>query len=358
MATGRVCAGRPGPGGNKQDCAEVARRLNNNSNYTNVVTTGVGTTDSDRADYYNGRYNSFMYWSGHGDVNKNGLLLSNQGDFDMFNQMGRWGTGDSLTVLMVAACYVLHQNVWGRWVTVFKNSNLRIVASYGLSAPVGSDTQIASNYFTRLNNGQCVRDAWKGANQNYASSSWGILSYGNTDANKLYKMPGWGSNSGATRSGSVYLVRQSGNQALNSSLPAASVHETPIAMTTDEPVLTMNTGVYGEGVITRFDGVECVDYRKEVDAEISTESAKKVSIASIQTLVGADVLNDALIIDAPITMGELTDAGELIDERVIGMDTIIVKQSNGVPLYDSFIRICADADGVYRVVNKWIGTAT
>ena len=92
-----------------------------------------------------------------------------------------------------------------------KRTNLFVVCGYSGQAPAGTstDTNIVNAFFSYTNAGDGVVYAWKKGNNYVGTYPWGALSYGTTNANMNFKMPGWGSNTGIDRSQSIWYVNQS-----------------------------------------------------------------------------------------------------------------------------------------------------
>lgn len=215
MISCRVCCGATDNG--KADCKEFNDRMIKKLDTNNVVVCGnSATTDATEDDFNRGRNNDVMYWSGHsGGSIDNHKLKSNGGYFDAVSIMKKWSTSNALKVLILAACYMLSKSSWANWKTIFGNTNLRVVCGYRKTAPAGSDStptdqKVVIRFFQKINDGKSIRTAWKYANQvtSKAKASWALISYGTSEANIYYRMPGWSTNSGAARSGGLWIYRQ------------------------------------------------------------------------------------------------------------------------------------------------------
>lgn len=354
MVSGRVCAGKQAK--NKQDCAVFKSRLITKYGDNNVVVFGEGSTNATAANYTGGKNNNTMYWSSHGyqeDTNK--YKLEGTSTFGAFGAMTGWTSSNTLKVLIVAACNSMHSTALQiRWANQLRSSNVRVFAGYGNTAPAGSDTdvRIARAFFDNLDDGKCVWKAWKAGNQltSTAKSSWGVISYGDTAANKTYKMPGWGTNSGASRDAGIYLIKQSGNTPIN--IIKEIPESIPYLISVGDSVVPLSWETVGKGRSTQENGIVCFEYRDEMETHLNNDTFEDHVRAALRDLALNSIVKDARIERAPITISKITET-EVKDEQVIGEDMIYQQQYMGVPLHNNFVRICIDAEGIYRIINGW-----
>lgn len=112
--------------------------------------------------------------------------------------------------------------------------------------------------------------------------------------------------------------------------------------------------VFGEGVIEKYDDVECVVYRDAADEKMTMADHAKMLHKVVRAL-GIDQFahGDTLVEILPITMAEILDDGKYDEEIVLGYDIVFRQQVDGIPLEGNFIRVCLDVKGVYQLINSW-----
>lgn len=164
-----------------------------------------------KSNFSDGKNRTFMYWSSHGSSLHTNYQVQDASWIDVKSAMSSWNTGDACEAMMFASCYAFNKSNFVRhFYDSMKSTKVFVICGYGNSAPAGADTdvKIVNKFFDGLDSGLGIVYAWQAANQSYAKSSWGAMSYGTTNANCNFTLPGWGNNSGISRSQPIWCLKQ------------------------------------------------------------------------------------------------------------------------------------------------------
>ena len=207
--TATICAGHQQNG--TRDCVAFYNGLVP-KNYTGQAYGNNGTYAT-AANLNDAKNRSVLYWSSHGrKANATNYEVLGPDWFSVGVQMQYWSTSNPIEIAFFASCYAFYRDFYKQgFATIMKRTNLFVVCGYSGQAPAGTstDTNIVNAFFSYTNAGDGVVYAWKKGNNYVGTYPWGALSYGTTNANMNFKMPGWGSNTGIDRSQSIWYVNQS-----------------------------------------------------------------------------------------------------------------------------------------------------
>lgn len=336
------------------DCAAVVNRLLAKG-YAGTRYGHDGNLPT-ASNFTDGKNRTFMYWSSHGNASADDYRVVSGSLINVKNAMASWDTGDPCEAMMFASCYAFMKASYVRhFYDSMKSSKVFVICGYGVTAPAGTDTdvKIANKFFDGLDEGLGIVYAWRAANQSYAKSSWGAMSYGTTSANCNFTLPGWGNNTGISRSQPIWCLKQDYAGIYQPSSATANVvpAELPYEITLADATIPMNYARLGTGNAFAGD-TDMINYRRDGVEKMDAKDIPAIANDALKVLGLEDLLKDAEVLFAPITVSEVTDEG-IGEEFSIGGDIVYQQRYNGVEIENNFVRICVDKDGVYRLVNKW-----
>lgn len=311
-----------------------------------------------KADFADGKNRTFMYWSSHGSSLQTHYRVQGASWFDVKEAMSSWDKSDPCEAMMFASCYAFSkQSFVQHFYESMKSTNVFVICGYGGTAPAGNDTdvKIANKFFDGLDSGLGIVFAWQAANQDYAKSSWGAMSYGTTGANCNFTLPGWGNNSGISRSQPIWCLKQDFGaiyrpSSANANLKIMSA-KLPYEITLADATIPMDYSQLGEGHAL-VGNEQMINYHLPTVEKMDPNEIPGIAAAALKKLNLEQLLNNAEILFAPVTVCEVTDEG-MGEEFSIGGDIVYQQRFGGVEIENNFIRICVNKDGVYRLVNKW-----
>ncbi len=342
--TATICAGVQANG--TADCVAFYNGLLK-KDYTGEAYGNKGTPAS-AADFNSARKRSVLYWSSHGSK-ENATNYRVQGStwFSVGAQMAGWTKDDPIEIAFFASCYAFGRDYYKQgFAGIMKRTNLFVVCGYSGQAPAGTttDTDIVNSFFSYTNSGKGVVYSWKDANNHVGTFPWGAISYGTTDANMNFKMPGWGSNSGIDRSQSIWFVNQS----------KATVIKPLSQTTTPKSAIGLPTEVF---IRTTDDHPTTFEHRQQHrEMRFATTSDDQL----LNILVGdgfmpaptEDYASHAIPLFQPMYVSDITD-DVVGPSRLVGGDLILQNTYRGVPIERNFVRLCADSDGIYDSIDTW-----
>lgn len=261
--------------------------------------------------------------------------------------MSGWTTSNPIEIAIFASCYAFARDYYKQgFAGIMKRSNLFVVCGYSEKAPAGNstDTNIVNSFFSYTNSGNGVVSAWKKGNNYVGTFSWGAVSYGTTEANMNFKMPGWGSNAGIDRKQKIWYVNQS----------KASVITPLSRMTTPVSITALPTEVSFRTSPPRAKAIGSMRSQREMRF-VATTDADLLNMLQHAELGEDDSLKslpDALSLFQPMYVSDITDT-EVGIAQLVGGDLIYQNVYRGVPIEGNFVRLCADSDGIYDSIYRW-----
>ena len=295
----------------------------------------------------------YLYWSGHGSKKDDICQLEGKEWFGVFMAMEaeRWLTSDNLLVVTLAACHCLNSTFAKNWANSMRKTNMRIVTGYRDLGPAGNnDTVVAKGFFSSLKNGNSIRVAWEAGNKSI-NSYWTVISYGGTSGNKNMTLPGFGTNSGTTRDASIYYIYSGSTGTIINAANSATAEELPYEVRVSPEVVGLNVSDYGHMHFVQ--DAHYVDAMLRANDDKDTDEATlKAHIAKAIAEIGATAHVEGIDAEFVPTISQLIGETELGPKVIVGGDLVFSKKINGIPVKDNNLIVCADADGVYRVINQ------
>lgn len=271
--------------------------------------------------------------------------------------MQTWGKGDPIEALFLASCnaFYYEYNI-ANFARRMRQCKLFVICGYHGTAPAGSDTdtKIVKKFFEGMDKGKSVIKAWKyGNNQVTDAHTWGLLSYGGTDANKNFKLPGWGTNSGISRSKPIWYAQQDSYYQVDMKSRSSEFHKIPYQINVAQEAAPLAIEKFGAvREITSQKGYTEAIYRDDIFKEMDENTLQGMAENALSTLcTDKNILNTIPMIQ-PVTVREVGEDA-LGEKMTMAGDVVYEHRINGVPIEDNFIRICMDKDGVHSVINKW-----
>ena len=127
--------------------------------------------------------------------------------------------------------------------------------------------------------------------------------------------------------------------------------ELPYEITLADATIPMDYSQLGEGHAL-VGNEQMINYHLPTVEKMDSNEIPGIAAAALKKLNLEQLLNNAEILFAPVTVCEVTDEG-MGEEFSIGGDIVYQQRFGGVEIENNFIRICVNKDGVYRLVNKW-----
>lgn len=354
--TATVCAGQTNDG--PDDCGAFARSLADLKGYT-IVTHGNPNPPATSADFNDCKNRTVAYWSGHGKESDDGEHYELQGTswFKVGPIMSGWDTNDPLIALFLASCNALSTaHLRTKFADMMKRTRLFVICGYRKTAPGSNklDVTIVNNFFDHTNAGRGVISAWKEAHGGTGrEDNWGALSYGGLAANYHFTLPGWGDNSGVSNyQQPIYYIYQDGSPLVWSpSTNISNANELPYQVMVSETPVSLNTHSLGDcTTIEKGESITSL-YRLQKFEPVAASSLRKMANQCMVKIGAIPQMPGIISTFSPVYREEVlptpSDAGD-----VIGGDMVYQQSYNGIPLNQSFLRICLDKDGVYNVTNK------
>lgn len=91
-----------------------------------------------------------------------------------------------------------------------------------------------------------------------------------------------------------------------------------------------------------------INYRRDGVEKMDAKDIPAIANDALKVLGLEDLLKDAEVLFAPITVFEVTDDG-IGEEFSIGGDIVYQQRYNGVEIENNFVRICVDKDSPINI---------